>query len=118
MKFLLDAGFPTQLDVKAPAGVVFKRWDGSDISDIGLVSYAANNGFRGVIFLGRKPLEQQPIIQLAKESGIVLIVVESLNPIEAELLLTKYANRLRAKLSGSQCFLILSSGLRPLKFLT
>lgn len=113
MKFLVDAVLPATLNAEAPANISFERWKKPVAQDTELISHAAAEGFRGVVFFGRNSLEQPGIRQLAEESGIALIAIDASDPIQARDRLLSHIERIRTILNETRFVLVLASEARP-----
>jgi hypothetical protein len=114
VRFLIDANFPSTLAAEAPAGVEMDRWDGSDETDEAVVRAAARDGYRGVVFLDRRSLDQPRLRQLALDLGVALVAVDASDPVEAKERLLANLNQLRSALLDSELVLVLNSEARAL----
>ena len=115
MQFFYDAVLPQSLSAESPPGVIFHRWDGSDISDKEFVRESAKRGCRGVIFWGRDSLQQADRRNTAQETGVALVAVEADSPVSAKHRILKNLSGLQRKLNDHNCLLILANEVRPVE---
>ena len=114
MKLLYDSVLPPSLSVEARGTLELQRWQGTDAADTELVRSAADNGYRGVIFLDRSSLNQPGLRTTAEEAGVALVAVDAGDPIEAKQRILSNARSLRRKLADHDCLLVLAGEVRPL----
>jgi len=113
VRLLFDSSLPASLESDAPAGVELKRWIGHYISDEHLASFAAEEGYQGVIVLGRKSLHQRSLHERCAELGLSLIAVEAGDPLEAKDRVVRNIGKIRSALAESQILLVLARTVRP-----
>lgn len=113
MRLLVDALFPSSIESEAPPGTSLVRWAGADAADEDLVRSAAHDGYRGVVVLDRRSLQQPGLRELALELGVALVAIEAEDPVEAKDRLFRNIGGLRRELQSSGIVLVLSDEVRP-----
>lgn len=119
MKLLFDARMPQSLAFEAASvadrgAFELVRWLGGDISDIELLESAAEQGFHGVVLLGRDSLAQAELRSVADRVGVAIIAVVADGPYEAKQRLVSNLVGVRRSLSEHNCLLVLANEVRPI----
>ena len=113
LPLLLDTAFPAWLDAAWPPEFRFERWAGAAIHDQDLVRHAAENGFAGVAFFGKRIFYQSGLLELAEELGVALVAVDAADPTQAQAVLIVQSPRIRAILEDARFVVVTRSKVRP-----
>lgn len=96
MKLLLDSSFPEYAPGElAGPGFEIERFTAGEVADAEFVSFAANQGFHGVAFLGRHALARRDVMEQAAESQLTVVVTASSDPIDATRHILRHRSALR-----------------------
>lgn len=110
MRLLLDGSFPEH----AVSRLSRPGWEvgymlGGDISDAEAVEDAATQDAHAVVFLGRQALGRAEVWDVASRTHVILVAVDTYNPIDATEYLGRNLGRLRRRIHDGVAGLLVGS---------